>query len=184
MPAATEYGDYAQWEFERRYLLRALPPELDRDGPRTRLTDLYIDSTRFRVREHRNLHNDFCVMKLGQKFTAREGEYGRIIITNSYLTRAEYDLFNQLPGRRIVKMAWPYPHDGRRYGIDAFEGALSGLILAEIEFTSEQQMRDVPPPPFACVEVTNRIEFTGGYLAGRSFADLRPLVDELTTSIG
>jgi hypothetical protein len=81
MPAATEYGDYAQWEFERRYLLRALPPELDRDrGPRTRLTDLYIHGTRFRVREHRNLHNEFCVMKLGQKFPARDGEYGRIVI--------------------------------------------------------------------------------------------------------
>jgi CYTH domain-containing protein len=83
-----------------------------------------------------------------------------------------------------VKIAWPYPHDGRRYGIDAFEGALSGLILAEIEFQTEQAMRDAPPPPFACIEVTNRLEFTGGYLAGRSFQDLRPLVEELTAPLG
>ena len=57
-------------------------------------------------------------------------------MTNTYLTRAEYDVFRQLPGRRIVKCAWLGNAGGRQYVINAFEESLAGLILAETEFAT------------------------------------------------
>jgi hypothetical protein len=59
MPA--DFGRYAKREYERRWLLRALPTALDPDRPWSRISDHYIDGTRFRVRQRvRTSDNDIA----------------------------------------------------------------------------------------------------------------------------
>jgi CYTH domain-containing protein len=79
----------------------------------------------------------------------------------------------------MLKFGWIMEADGRRYVIDVFDGALEGLILAECEYEMHEQLVASGPPPFKGVEVTMMPEFTGGELVGKSFADLRPLVERL-----
>jgi CYTH domain-containing protein len=169
------FGHYARREYERRWLLGALPPALDPQRPWSRISDLYIDNTRFRVRERIRLSDNDIVWKLTQKFPETDGAFDRIVITNSYLTRAEYETFLRLPGRRLMKNRWLLEFAGACYGVDAYQENLAGLITAEREFSSYDALvaaaRESLPFEEA-IEVTSRIEFTGGALAGTSFAEL------------
>ena len=175
---SIDFGRYAQREYERRWLLRAFPPALDPDRPWARITDHYLDGTRFRVRERVRLRNDDTVWKLTQKFPESEGVTDRIVITNSYLTRDEYQTFRRLPGRLLVKHRWLLEFAGAYYGIDSYQQDLEGLITAEREFSTHDALLVAPPPPFeGAVEITHRPEFTGGALAGKSFADLAHWAD-------
>jgi CYTH domain-containing protein len=174
--AMTDFGPYAQREYERRWLLRALPPQLDPAKPGGRITDRYLTGTRFRVREQRALVSDFVVWKLTQKFPEEPGALDRIVITNNYLTREEYELFRTLPGKDMLKFGWPLKADGRRYVFDVFDGPLKGLILAECEYETHDELLNAPPPPFEGVDVTMMPQFTGGELIGKSFADIADLV--------
>jgi CYTH domain-containing protein len=174
-----DFGKYARREFERRWLLRALPAGLDPNQPWARITDHYLDTTRFRVRERIALESGDVVWKLTHKFPERDGANDRVVITNNYLTRDEYERFRRLPGRAVVKHRWLLEHDGGRYGVDAYLASLSGLITAEREYASHEALLGSPPPPFVGLDVTDRLEFTGGALAGKSFDEIRGIVDSL-----
>ena len=171
------FGTYAKREYELRWLLPALPAGLDPDRPWARITDHYLDGTRFRVRERVAIDSGDVVWKLTHKFPEQDGANDRIVITNNYLTREEYDRFRRLPGRAVVKHRWLLEREGAQYGIDAFLDALAGLITAEREFATHEALRAAPAPPFEAVDVTDRVEFTGGALAGTSFADLRAAIE-------
>ena len=173
--AEDPIGRYARREYERRWLLPALPAQLEPSGPWARLTDHYIHGTRFRLREYARTEGD-VVLKLTQKFADVPGAFDRVVITNSYLTRDEYEVFLRLPHRTVLKHRWLLDLDGQPYGVDAYLGDLDGLIIAEREFDSSEQLAGPLQLPFEGVEITDRIDFTGGVLAGRSFAQLRDLV--------
>jgi CYTH domain-containing protein len=177
MPDA--FGKYAKREYERRWLLRALPRELDPNRPWARITDHYLDGTRFRVRERVALESGDVVWKLTHKFPERDGAHDRTVITNNYLTRDEYDRFCRLPGREVVKHRWILEYGGARFGVDAYLGPLSGLITAEREYASHEELLASPAPAFDGVDVTDPGEFIGGALAGKAFEEVRALVERL-----
>jgi len=182
MPAAADFGRYAKREYERRWLLRTSPAALDPQRPWSRITDHYLDGTRFRLRERVRLSDNDIVWKLTQKFPEDDGAFDRVVITNTYLTRDEYETFLRLPGRRLVKHRWLLEFAGAHYGVDAYQENLAGLITAEREYSTHEALlassRD--SLPFADTDdVTHRAEFTGGALAGKSFADLAELLEAM-----
>jgi CYTH domain-containing protein len=165
-------GKYACIEIERRYLLRKLPADLKDRLPANVITDLYINGTRLRLRKMQPPTGP-AVLKLGQKFRGPDQPATETTITNMVLTDAEYALLKRLGGREIVKERHVLPHVGRRWGVDVFRGALEGLILAEVECETREELATIAKPPFALVEVTEDPFFTGGNLAGVSAGDLK-----------
>lgn len=53
-------------------------------------------------------------------------------------------------------------------GVDVFEGPLQGLVLAEAEFTGDEEALAFVPPAECVAEVTDDARFTGGRLVGAS----------------
>ena len=51
------------------------------------------------------------------------------------------------------------------FGIDVFEGDLRGLVLAEAEFSSQEEAAVLEVPAFLSRKVTSDRRFTGGCLA-------------------
>lgn len=152
---AAQAGKYARFELERRWLLERLP---DGAGAGSGIYDRYIEGTRLRLRHAEPPHEQF---KLSQKEAPSPPDYSRTVITTIYLTREEYDVLALLPARELRKRR----HHIGRYSIDVFEGDLSGLVLAETEFASEDEMRAHPMPGFAVREVSDDVRYTGGRLA-------------------
>src|SRR5436190_1075926 len=156
---------YARVERERRFLLAELPAE---PAMRTRrVTDRYFPSTRLRLRMLQEDTPDGPVLdfKLAQK--TPDG-----FITNTYLTRAEYDLLASLPGDDLAKTRHSIPP----FGVDVFEGPLAGLVLAEAEFATDQAMAAFRPSIGIVAEVTDDVRFTGAKLVHTTAAQLTELL--------
>jgi adenylate cyclase len=68
-------------------------------------------------------------------------------------------------GRRLRKRRHVLPHDGLEIEVDVYEGELEGLIVAEIEFDSEEQARGFEPPDWLGDEVTGDERFLNENLA-------------------
>ena len=155
---------YARIERERRFLLDAPPDDL---GARSfqRIIDRYISDTRLRLRRIEDASGAVVALKLGQKYGAPGSASYRTVITNFYLNEEEYRILALLGACTLTKRRYRYEHDGHPFGIDIFEGALSGLILAEAEAETDEHLRRLEAPPFAMTEVTDDLLFTGGVLA-------------------
>lgn len=164
---------YARVERERRYLLRELPEGLRVNDPHTQIFDNYVTGTRLRLRKIRDPQRREWTWKLTQKFAPDPPDFSRTLITNLYLSQYEYETLAVFEGNEIRKNRYPYEHAGRAFSIDVFLGALHGLVLAETEFDTDEELRDFPAPPFAVREVTNDEAFTGGRLVGLTIDDLR-----------
>ena len=153
---------YAKFERERRFLVAAtaLPPLSDSFA---RCEDLYLAHTRIRLRKMTEHPNGPVLYKLTQKLQAPDPRVRRI--TTLYLSAGEFDVFDELPGARIAKRRHRATSGGLEWGVDVFEGALAGLVLAEREFDSEPELQAAAAPAFAAREVTDDVAFAGGALA-------------------
>jgi adenylate cyclase len=68
-------------------------------------------------------------------------------------------------GRRLRKRRHVLAHDGLEIEVDVYQGELEGLIVAEIEFDSEEQARGFEPPDWLGDDVTGDERFLNENLA-------------------
>lgn len=161
-PPSPSPGKYARVERERRFLLADLPNEPPATAVRA-ITDRYLIGTTLRLRhmaDQRGGHQ----YKFTQKIPADRPGPVQGLITNTYLSQAEYDLLAELPGTMLIKTR----HNIPPFGIDVFAPPLHGLVLAEVEFDTDTAMLAFRPPRYAIAEVTDDQRFTGGQLATTS----------------
>jgi CYTH domain-containing protein len=169
----VESFKYARIERERRFLLRDLPEGLTRASEHVQIWDNYITNTRLRLRKIRLPQTRQWITKLTQKFAPAPEDFSRTVITNTYLSAVEYEVLSVFEGNEIRKNRYPFEHEGRAYAIDLFLGELFGLVLAETSFETDEEMESFTPPPFAVMEVTNDMMFTGGSLAYLTADEIR-----------
>jgi CYTH domain-containing protein len=168
--------EYTSVERERRWLCRRVPHEL---VLRTEaITDLYVAGTRLRLREARPLDGGAPMLRLSRK--ADVDKHTRLI-TSIYLHEEEFAvLAASLAGDRIRKLRHRLQGSAEvMLAVDEFQGELEGLIIAEAEFKTQEQLESFIPPEFAVREVTDDLRFTGGQLAKNGLSEaMRMLVRE------
>jgi CYTH domain-containing protein len=164
---------YERVERERRYLLTTFPEGLKLQDPHAQITDNYITGTRLRLRKSRWVPRNEWTLKLTQKHTPQPPDFSRTLITSFYLNESEYEVLSVFEGNELRKNRYPFEHEGRKYSVDVFLGALHGLILAETDFDDDAEMDNFPAPPFASRDVTRDPLFTGGHLAYTTIDELR-----------
>ncbi len=175
---------YALIERERRFLVRDLPS--DEPWARKAITDLYVEGTRVRLRRSVGVVDgqNEVLQKLTQKVPDSNPVGGRRgTITTMYLSDAEYERMAKLPGRRLTKHRLSFPP----MGVDVFDGPLRGLVIAEAEFSDDDEMLQFVAPSWCEVEITEHFGFTGGNLARIAALDGTAAVDalaELLRSMG
>src|SRR5689334_16489855 len=145
---------YARVERERRFLLADLPEGLTRADPHVQITDNYITGTRLRIRKVREPRTNKWVVKFTQKFAPEPADLSKTIITNTYLNATEADVLSVFDTNEIRKNRYYFDYEGRRFNVDMFLGDLFGLVLAEVNFATDDEMDGYQKPPFALAEVT------------------------------
>jgi CYTH domain-containing protein len=158
---------YALVERERRFLLAGPPPAAAVTASR-RITDRYLPGTRLRLRRVDHLDSGTCEFKFTQKVPAGRPGFVQGLITNTYLSEAEYDLLASLPADVLRKTRLSVPP----LAIDVFDPPLHGLVMADVEFSTDQAARSFPRPLAAVAEVTDDARFTGGSLVRTRRHDL------------
>jgi CYTH domain-containing protein len=164
---------YARIERERRYLLQDLPEGLSRAAPHLQITDNYITGTHLRIRKVRDPKTNKWTVKFTQKFAPDPKDFLRTVITNIYLNATEADVLSVFDANEIRKNRYKFEFEGRQFSIDMFLGDLFGLVLAEISFDTDEELKSFSKPPWALADVTNVELFTGGRLCDVTFEDIR-----------
>ncbi len=164
---------YSRLEHERRWLILGDGPDLSQARGRL-IEDLYLEGGRLRLR--RAIFDDGRTeLKLCKKYGSDDPLSQPIV--NIYLAEAEYRALRLLPGDPLIKRRYSVPP----FGVDVFEGALSGLRLCEAEADTHEGLASVPSPSWLGPEVTGDPRFSGGSLVRISFGDLCEAMDELRT---
>lgn len=166
-PEPIRERKYARVERERRFLL-ASPPSASAVTASRRITDRYLPGTRLRLRRVEYPNSETCEFKFTQKVPADRPGHVQGLITNTYLSAAEYDLLASLPAEVLSKTRFSVPP----LSIDVFDPPLHGLVLADVEFTTDEAARSFLLPPAAIAEVTDDARFTGGNLVRTHRHDL------------
>ncbi|MDQ3695939.1 MAG: hypothetical protein M3464_20310 [Chloroflexota bacterium] len=172
---------YAIREQERRFLLDpdALPPLSDPDA--WLIEDLYVRSSRLRLRAMTAFDGTAPVFKLCKKYPDDDPRGGPIV--NIYLSATEYDLLAGLPGRRLRKRRHRLDDQAAPFHVDVFEGALAGLVISEVETADSVALAAISSPAWAVREITADPFFNGDNLARLDAAALdRRLRRELSRS--
>jgi CYTH domain-containing protein len=127
------------------------------------MQDRYIDGTRMRLRQMTDVSTGARSRKLSKKYETRDA-LARPIVT-AYLSDAEYDLLATLPAHVLTKRRYEVSTAQGDFMIDRFEGALSGLGLAEIEMDDDDALRALDAPAWAGRDVSQDERYQGGTLA-------------------
>ena len=157
----TPTGKYARIENERRFLLQPMVDEAF-PLPGRIILDNYIVDTGLRLRQVEN--EEGTVYKLTKKSVLSPGREG---ITTIYLSAEEYKLLAKLRAIVVSKIRFIAIHNDKIIGIDFYGNEKEDLSIAEVEFETEEQMKNFVMPISYQMEVTGNAEFTGFALAHR-----------------
>lgn len=137
-------------ELERKFVVTELPDDLERH-PASRIVQGYLvvaeDGSEARVRRRRE--RTWLTVKRGSGLVRREEEVE--------IDSAQFDrLWPLTEGRRIEKTRYEISIGDRLViELDVYEGALSGLLTAEVEFPSVAAAESFEPPSWLGEEVTD-----------------------------
>lgn len=149
-------------EIERKFLIKELP-----DLSKYKFTEIeqgYL-STQPVVRI-RKKDDKYILTYKGSGLMARE-EIEANISEEGYKHLAE-----KIDGNLITKKRYFIPLDPYTIELDIFEGHMAGLIMAEVEFPSEEEANSFTPPAWFGDDVTNdRRYHNSNMIFGNPFAE-------------
>jgi CYTH domain-containing protein len=147
-------------EIERKFLVAQPPSDLER-WPSTAIEQGYltVDQDGPEVRVRRRGGEAYLTVKAGSGRVRAEEEI-----------EIEDDRFERLwaltEGRRIEKTRYEIEAgDGLVVELDVYEGELRGLVVAEVEFESEQAAEAFTPPDWLGPDVTDDARYKNQRLA-------------------
>jgi len=141
------------------------------------IEDCYLRGTRLRLRTVRE-DGLAPVSKLGQKVRPDQDHPSTVEHTTMYLDEGEVSALIALPADVLTKTRLLKPWQGLTLAVDVFAGALTGLVLAEVDLGDVGVLPALGPPGTWLVEVTDDERFTGGHLARTPMKGLIALLHE------
>jgi CYTH domain-containing protein len=155
----TPFSTNTNREVERKFLV--LKPPADLEGRKKRsLTQGYLVITDEgeELRLRRSDESFYQTFKAGRGLERVEAEIE--------LSREQFEvLWPATEGRRIVKDRYELDHGGFVIELDVYQGALAGLVIAEVEFDSREQSQHFDPPAWLGAEVTDDDRYKNRSLA-------------------
>lgn len=156
-------------ELERTFLARRLPVDLSK-APSKDIIDVYLPlQSRHPILRLRK-NGDRCVIT--KKQPEKKGEHSHLKEETIVLSPEEFAALNTVTGKKVHKKRYAYPWKDKTIEIDVFQGPLTGLVLVDVEFRTEEEKQAFRMPPFCLVEITQEEFIAGGMLCGKSYADI------------
>jgi len=144
-------------EVERKFLVPD-PPELAGTGSDEIDQGYLATGVDGEVRLRRKGDRLLLTAKRGSGLSRQEAEVE--------VDRGSFDeLWPLTEGRRLTKRRHLVPHGDLKIEVDVYAGALGGLVVAEVEFPSEERARSFDPPEWFGEEVTGDRRYLNETLA-------------------
>ena len=152
-------------EIERKFQVLRLPEHLD-DCPKQRIEQAYLSADP--VVRIRRLDDSYILTSKGSGLLAREEREMPLSVA------AYRRLLPKAEGTVIEKDRYRIPCGPYTIELDVFGGALAPLVLAEVEFPTEEEAAAFLPPAWFGTEVTYDPAYTNAHLSGRKEENVRP----------
>ena len=147
-------------EIERKFLVAELP-ELLESFPRHRIEQAYLCTDpvlRIRRKDER-----YILTYKGPGFLVRE-EHEFPLKEESY-----EQLLKKAEGNVISKWRYRIPYEAYVIELDVFDPPFAPLVLAEVEFSTEEEANLFEPPAWFGEDVTYDPSYTNAAISRRSF---------------
>lgn len=153
-------------EIERKFLVPAVPDDALGEVSGVEIVQGYLaageDGSEVRLR--RGADELWLTAKRGAGLV--RGEY------EVRLSAEQFDaLWPATEGRRLAKRRHTLPLGELQIELDVYSGSLTGLVVAEVEFRTEELARTFAPPPWFGRDVTEDKRFKNRRLAEEGLPD-------------
>lgn len=158
-------------ELERTFLAKQIPDGL-KECKSKEIRDIYIPKL---VEKHApiRIRKNGDTYEITKKSLVIAGDHSQLLEQNIKLSREEFLMLEkEISGRRIVKTRYYYPVNGTIAKVDVFREALTGLVLIDFEFKTNEEKKLFKMPFFCLADVTQEDFIAGGILCGKKYADL------------
>lgn len=156
-------------EIEKTFLVTTLPKNLS-SLPSTTITQGYISPSPSPLRIRR-YGSKFEITK---KLPLKKGDHSSAEEINIPLTEFEFNQLWPLANKSLEKIRYYFPLENNLTAeINVYQGRLLGLIMVEVEFTSEEEMNKFVPPNWFGRDITQDDFAANSFLAGKTFADIK-----------
>ncbi len=146
-------------EIERKFLIKELPKNVDK-YPSDPISQGYlkpINGQEVRIRKQGNIYT----RTIKENVSADKRQE-----IEEYLTEDQFNkLWPQTKGKRIEKTRYQIPYQGLLIELDKFSGENDGLIVAEVEFDSENKVSKFKKPSWFDMDVTKESKYKNANLA-------------------
>ena len=146
-------------EIERKFLVSALPEDLSQ-YPSHRIEQAYLCTEP--VLRVRRRNDAYILTYKGAGFLVRE-EHEFPLSEEAY-----YHLLEKADGNRIAKDRYYIPYLAHTIELDVFDAPFAPLVLAEVEFSSEEEANRFIPPEWFGEEVTYDPAYTNAVMSRRT----------------
>jgi CYTH domain-containing protein len=147
-------------EIERKFLVKALPERLETFS-RHRIEQAYLCTDP--VLRIRRKDETYILTYKGPGFLVRE-EHEFPLKEESY-----EQLLKKAEGNVISKWRYRIPYEAYVIELDVFDPPFAPLILAEVEFSTEEEATLFEPPVWFGEDVTYNPSYTNAAISQRSF---------------
>lgn len=147
-------------EIERKFLIKQLPENLEQYPCRHIEQGYLCTSPVVRIRKQ---DNDYFLTYKSDGLMARE-EYNLPLSEEGYA-----HLHPKADGLIITKKRYCIPFGAYTIELDIFENDLAPLILAEVEFPSEDEANTFTPPEWFAEDVTYSGKYHNSYMSRHGF---------------
>jgi CYTH domain-containing protein len=166
-----------QNELERTFLAKKIPKEV-LSAKAIEMVDSYIpaistDHPTLRLRKKGNY------FEITKKEPISEDDYSELQEHTITLNEAEYLALADCPSLKVEKLRFQVYINEYQAEVDIFKGALTGLVLINFEFATNDEKQAFLTPDICLHEVTQEEWCAGGILAGKSFKDIAPFLSSL-----
>lgn len=155
-------------EREKTYLAKFLPKDLEQ-CEKKEMMDNYIPKE--------TNHPTIRIRKNGKKLVITkkkpvDNDPSKQTEETIILNKEEYEFLMTLDGKKVHKIRYFYPYKGLTAEIDVFQGALTGLVLVDVEFETDEEKDSFQMPDFCLADVTQEVFIAGGMICGKSYTDI------------
>ncbi|MEI6849456.1 MAG: hypothetical protein WCK29_00295 [archaeon] len=162
-------------EYEKTYLLKQIPDGIDKTKS-VLIRDIYIPETADHAHLRLRQKDDKYVITKKHKAFGEDAsmQYEHTID----LDKDEFMALAICSVKDFVKRRYFVEYRGCQAEIDIYQERLSGLALADFEFNNEKDKDEFETPDFALADVTQDESIAGGFLAGKTYEDIAPLIEK------
>ncbi len=147
------------YEIERKFLVKELPAEIDR-YPHSEIMQGYLVITdndiEIRIRKKGALFTE--TVKAGSGLVRQESE-------KEITEKQFYEHWPLTEGKRVQKTRYEIEHGGKLIELDIYSGELEGLVVAEVEFETEEESGRFIAPDWFGEEITSDERYKNKKLA-------------------